>query len=110
MKILCVNIVYINIDGVIRKFFAYEEEYEMGMPVLVAIENSLILGFVHYAGKIKLFELLQEIEYYECLVHLKLSSLDQYIANIEKVTKEDVINISKDITLDTIYFLQGEEK
>ncbi len=78
--VIDINIVYINIDGVIRKFFAYEEEYEMGMPVLVAIENSLILGFVHYAGKIKLFELLQEIEYYECLVHLKLSSLDQYIA------------------------------
>ena len=36
--------------------------------------------------------------------------LDEYIANIEKVTKEDVINLAKEVKLDTIYFLQGQEK
>lgn len=48
--------------------------------------------------------------YFDQKLYEENLSLDQYIANIEKVTKEDVINISKDITLDTIYFLQGEEK
>ena len=36
--------------------------------------------------------------------------LNDYIANIEKVTKEDVINLAKEVKLDTIYFLQGQEK
>ena len=48
--------------------------------------------------------------YFDQKLYEENLTLDQYIANIEKVTKEDVINISKDITLDTIYFLQGEEK
>ena len=37
-------------------------------------------------------------------------SLNEYIENIEKVSKEDVINIAKDVKIDTIYFLSGEEK
>ncbi len=48
--------------------------------------------------------------YFDQKLYEENLSLDEYIANIEKVTKEEVINISKDITLDTIYFLQGEEK
>ncbi len=48
--------------------------------------------------------------YFDQKLYEENLTLDQYIANIEKVTKEDVIGISKDITLDTIYFLQGEEK
>ncbi len=35
--------------------------------------------------------------------------LNKYIENIEKVSKNDVINLAKDIKLDTIYFLHGEE-
>lgn len=34
--------------------------------------------------------------------------LNEYIENIEKVTKEDVINLAKEVKLDTIYFLCGE--
>lgn len=37
-------------------------------------------------------------------------SIDEYISNISKVTKEDVIEIAKKIDIDTIYFLYGEEK
>lgn len=37
-------------------------------------------------------------------------SIDEYVSNISKVTKEDVIEIAKKIDMDTIYFLYGEEK
>ena len=36
-------------------------------------------------------------------------SLEDYIKNIEKVTKQDVIDLAKDVKLDTIYFLHGQE-
>ena len=36
-------------------------------------------------------------------------NLKDYIENIEKVTKDDVIKLAKDIKLDTIYFLHGKE-
>ena len=36
--------------------------------------------------------------------------LEDYITNIEKVTKEEVINLAKDVKLDTIYFLHGRRK
>lgn len=37
-------------------------------------------------------------------------SIDEYISNISKVTKENVIEIAQKINIDTIYFLYGEEK
>lgn len=36
--------------------------------------------------------------------------IDEYISNISKVTKENVIEIAQKIDIDTIYFLYGEEK
>ena len=36
-------------------------------------------------------------------------SLEDYIKSIEKVTKQDVIDLAKDVKLDTIYFLHGQE-
>lgn len=37
-------------------------------------------------------------------------SIDEYISNISKVRKENVIEIAQKIDIDTIYFLYGEEK
>lgn len=37
-------------------------------------------------------------------------SIDEYISNISKVTKKNVIEIAQKIDIDTIYFLYGEEK
>lgn len=37
-------------------------------------------------------------------------TLEEYIEKIKKVTVEDVINISKKIQLDTVYFLKGKEE
>lgn len=37
-------------------------------------------------------------------------SIDEYISNISKVTKENVIEIAQKIDIDTIYFLYREEK
>ena len=35
--------------------------------------------------------------------------LEEYMKQIENVTKEQVIDIAKDVQLDTIYFMQGGE-
>ncbi len=37
-------------------------------------------------------------------------SIEEYISNLEKVKKQEVIDIAKNIDIDTIYFLQGNEK
>ena len=37
-------------------------------------------------------------------------SIDEYISNISKVTKENVIEIAQKIDIDTIYFLYGGGK
>lgn len=37
-------------------------------------------------------------------------TLEEYIEKIKKVTVEDVINVSKKIQLDTVYFLKGKEE
>lgn len=39
----------------------------------------------------------------------KFVSLDDYINNIKKVTKEEILNIAKKIKINTIYFLTGQE-
>ena len=39
----------------------------------------------------------------------KFVSLDQYIDNIKKVTKEEIIKIAPKMKINTIYFLTGEE-
>lgn len=36
--------------------------------------------------------------------------LDEYMKQIESVTKQQVIDVAKDVKLDTIYFMQGGEK
>ncbi len=48
--------------------------------------------------------------YFDQKLYEENLSLDDYIKNIEKVSKEDVINIAKDVSLDTIYFLNGQER
>ncbi|WP_245579650.1 EF-P 5-aminopentanol modification-associated protein YfmF [Alteribacter aurantiacus] len=49
----------------------------------------------------------------ELMYHNELGSkkreLDDWIPNIEKVTKEDVVRVAEKIELDTIYFLKGTE-
>ena len=40
--------------------------------------------------------------------YLGYDSIEEKIKNIDKVTKESIINFSKKIHLDTIYFLEGE--
>lgn len=36
-------------------------------------------------------------------------SLDDYISNVEKVTKQDVIDVAQHVYINTIYFLEGKE-
>ena len=35
-------------------------------------------------------------------------SLEDYMKNIERVTKEDVIKVAQNVYINTIYFLEGE--
>ena len=47
--------------------------------------------------------------YFDQKLYNENLDLKDYIANIEKVTKQDVINLAKDVKLDTIYFLYGDK-
>lgn len=45
-------------------------------------------------------------EYYFGLSYLKLDNIEHQIENIDKVTKEDIIEFSKKVKIDSIYFLK----
>lgn len=45
-------------------------------------------------------------EYYFGLSYLKLDNIERQIENIDKVTKEDIIEFSKKVKIDSIYFLK----
>ena len=69
------------------------------------------------ASKIIGINALKEIEDYEYSIikifesheYLNFDLLDERSLNILNVTKEDIINVSKKIHLDTIYLLEGDE-
>lgn len=44
------------------------------------------------------------------LIKGTVTDVDDYIDNINKVTKEDITDIAKDIKLDTVYYLTGGKK
>lgn len=52
--------------------------------------------------------------YVELLYHnavaSKARSVEDWLFGIEKVTKEDIINVGKNVQMDTIYFLKGKEE
>lgn len=48
--------------------------------------------------------------YFDRTLYGENLNLEEYMKQIEKVTKEQVIDIAKDVKLDTIYFMQGGEK
>lgn len=69
------------------------------------------------AAKITYINSLKDIEDYEPSIlkifesseYLQFDLLDERASSIQNVTKEDIINISKKIHLDTIYLLEGGE-
>ena len=60
-----------------------------------AIETEQDTGIVYYIG--------QEISKTN-------TTIEEYLRNIEDVTREDVIEIAKNVHINTIYFLKGGEK
>ena len=49
-----------------------------------------------------------EVLYHNVVSHKELL-LDDWIAKMDQVTKDEVMNVAKKIQLDTIYFLTGKE-
>ena len=79
IKNININVAYININGFIKRFFAYDDEYQIGMPVLIDYKNAIQLGFIHDIKKVPLNELINEIEYFEINNYFKYALLDQYL-------------------------------
>ena len=50
------------------------------------------------------------ISLYSGIEYLGADNLEERIKKIETVTKADVMNLAKKITLDTIFFLEGGEQ
>ena len=44
------------------------------------------------------------------LVKGEITDIDEYIKNIEKVTKEEIMNVARKVRLDTVYYLTGGKK
>ncbi len=38
------------------------------------------------------------------------TSLEEYLKNIEEVTKQDIVEIANGVEINTIYFLKNEDK
>lgn len=60
-----------------------------------AIETEQDTGIVYYIG--------QEISKTN-------TTIEEYLKNIEAVTKQDVIEIANGVEINTIYFLKNEDK
>ncbi len=68
------------------------------------------------AAKILALNVLKEIEDYQASIikifesheYLNFDLLDERSSSIKNITKQDIINVSKKIHLDTIYLLEGE--
>lgn len=60
-----------------------------------AIETEQDTGIVYYIG--------QEISKTK-------TSLEEYLKNIEEVTKQDIVEIANGVEINTIYFLKNEDK
>ncbi|MDT8858964.1 insulinase family protein [Alkalihalobacillus sp. MEB130] len=52
---------------------------------------------------------LVELSYHQ-VVSGKNRSIEQWMQQIDKVTKEDIVRVAKKVKLDTIYFLKGKEE
>lgn len=60
-----------------------------------AIETEQDTGIVYYIG--------QEISKTN-------TTIEEYLKNIEEITKQDIIEIANGVEINTIYFLKNEDK
>ena len=97
----------------------YEKALDIIKKQLEEIKNGNITDDEFESGKqliISNLKLIPESQedliayYFDQKLYNENLKLEDYIANIEKVTKQDVINLAKEVKLDTIYFLCGKEK
>lgn len=99
-----------------------KENYDKAVELIKAeIENMEDGNFTEEdinQAKITFLASLKEIEdtangiinIYEAHEYLDYDLLEERAKEIEKVTKEDIINVSKKMYLDTIYLLEGDKK
>ena len=73
-------------------------------------DDDIIKAKITYINSLKELEDNQEslLSLYAGIEYLNSDTLEERFKNINKVTKEDVIKLSKKIHLDTIYILEGE--
>ena len=99
-----------------------KENYDKAVELIKAeIKNMEAGNFTEEdinQAKITFLASLKEIEdtangiinIYEAHEYLDYDLLEERAKEIEKVTKEDIINVSKKMYLDTIYLLEGDKK
>ena len=73
-------------------------------------DDDIIKAKITYINSLKELEDSQEslLSLYAGIEYLNSDTLDDRFANINKVTREDVIKLSSKMHLDTIYLLEGE--
>lgn len=90
-----INIVDINVNGRIKKCFAYEKKYKVGEPVFITFGPQYYIGFVHETRTIPFKELLGEIEYYEISDITSIMNLKTKIINESNIDKYYVFTYVK---------------
>ncbi len=92
-----VSIINTQMDAMKQGDF-HEEELEQTKAV---IKNQLLETIDTSRGTVEIL--------YHNVVSKKEISLDDWIEQMEQVTKQDIIEVANNIQLDTIYFLTGKE-
>lgn len=96
----------------------YDKAVELIKAEIKNMENGNFTEEDINQAKITFLASLKEIEdtangiinIYEAHEYLDYDLLEERAKEIEKVTKEDIINVSKKMYLDTIYLLEGDKK
>lgn len=99
-KKIDVNIktVDLNINGFIKKGFAFDLDLKIGDPVLVNVTNNSYIGFVHNIEEVKFYDLLENIEYYDSYHITPVKQIDKVIKERSNILDKVILaRMSTDI-------------
>lgn len=95
-----VNIVIVNLYGVLLKCFAYDINFIVGEPVFVSLESETHIGFVHEVKKIKFNDLIKDISVYNSFYIVQIMNIQNLIIN--RSTMENKVIIARVLENKTI--------
>ena len=99
------------------EFENFEKAYNEILAQLECVKNGEISDIEVTAAKKYLVNMLRSLNdsafsiedfYLSGVITGKITTVEEYIENIEKVTKEEIIKVAKKVKLNTVYYLTGK--